>query len=86
MKIKTNNEMTLKLLTAQMLVESSKEKLNLYFNKNLNIAAKIHEDEESFKLMNDYYEDNYHELKEWAEDSNSDEFKLNYFGHEEIED
>lgn len=69
MKIRNNDPLLLKLITAQMLIDSSKEKLRLYWEKQIDLTSKIAEDEYSFLAMSAYFEENMAELEIAAEES-----------------
>lgn len=85
MQIKNNDAMFMKLLASQFLIEASKEKLKLYYEKHINVISKISEDEDSFYFMNAYYEDNALELREAAEESIQSAHEANddYVGYDE---
>lgn len=68
-QVKLDPKIYCKLLVTGMYLSSAKTKIEKYIEKNQEIAQKIIEDEESYNLMQLYYEEHEDELIQWAEDS-----------------
>jgi hypothetical protein len=69
MQIKSNTQSMVKLMTANILLLATREKVNMYMQKNADIFQEMLEDEEALDFMNLYFEENQEELRNAAEES-----------------
>lgn len=83
MRIKYDHNLYLKLMTTGLILETTREKMNLYYEKHKKPMLEMLEDEEAFNLMGAYFEENENELLETADSSNAtaDEVNSNNYPH-----
>ncbi|MED1173704.1 hypothetical protein [Bacillus inaquosorum] len=77
MNIKNDQNLYLKLMATGLMLRVAKEKMNIYYEKHRKPFLKMYEDEEAYKLMGAYFEENEIELLDTAESSNATASEIN---------